>query len=68
MPHVVLPEGVTAELKLLKEVNKKHTDDGASSPLRVYLAQNEIDLDKSELYGAMAETMDNSSIFLNGQV
>ena len=67
MPHVVLPDGVAAELKLLKEVNKKHTDDGASSPLTVYLTQNNIDLNKAELNGAKAETMDTSRIFLNNQ-
>jgi len=67
MAHIVLPDGVTSELKLLKAVNKKHTDDGASSPLNVYLTQNEIDLDKAELDGAMAETMDTSRIFLNSQ-
>ena len=67
MAHIVYPEGVPTELKLMKAVNKKHTDDGDESPLDVFLTQNGIDLDKGVLNGAIAETYDNSRILLNSQ-
>ena len=67
MARIVFPEGVTPEVKLLKAVVKKHTDDGDASPIKDYLDQNEVSLDKALLFAAQAENIEATRVLLNSQ-
>ena len=67
MAHLVFPDGLTAEQKLLSAVNAKHTADGSNSILIVYLNQNKIDLDKAELVATQVVNMDASRVLLHNQ-
>ena len=67
MPHIIFPTGVYNVKQLLISVNKKHTDDGNSSVLNVYLKTNSIDLNEDELTTNQAETIDNTRMFLYKQ-
>jgi hypothetical protein len=48
-----------SQQKLVKNINKKHKADGATSILKVTLSKNKIDLDKDEANMAAAVTADN---------
>lgn len=67
MAHIVYPDGLLAEQKLLKAINAKHKDDADASVLTVFLTQNGIDLDKGELIAAQAVTIETSRVLLYNQ-
>ena len=67
MAHIVYPDGLSAEQKLLKAINAKHKDDADASVLKLYLTQNGIDLDKGELIAAQAVTIETSRVLLHNQ-
>ena len=67
MAHIVFPDGLTAEQKLIIAINTKHTADGNASVLKVYLTQNGIDLDKAELIATQVVSIEASRVLLHNQ-